>query len=208
MKKSRSHSLKLQKLPQQIQKGIWNVEFAPMKYGGPYEISIQGKNLIKIHNIMVGEVWVCSGQSNMHWPVRFCDNPDEEIKNARHPNIRIFSVIKKRLEWSPADDCKGLWEESSPKNIADFSGAAYFFGRELSKELGVAVGMIQSSWGGTPIETWMSEESIRSRPGLSYILDGWEKIMAEHPKPIMDYYETYVRMVRLRFYMHGAESIL
>lgn len=139
--------------------GKWLLKLDPMKAGGPFEMTIKGKNEIKLKNVLIGEVWVCSGQSNMEWPVKLCDNPDEEIKNAHYPNIRLITVPKKSTT-NPQDDFVGAWVECSPKTVADFSAVGYFFGRKLSNELNVPVGLINSSWGGSACESWINPEIV------------------------------------------------
>lgn len=151
--------------------GRWEMMLPATPAGGPYEMEIKGKNVIKISNILFGEVWICSGQSNMEWPVSKADNPEEEMRNADYPEIRLFTVPRK-ISPVPLDDIEsGEWVECSPETIGGFSAVAYFFGRELHKELNVPVGLIHDSWGGTNVETWTSVESLNSLPDFKPVLD-------------------------------------
>ncbi|RIJ47655.1 sialate O-acetylesterase [Maribellus luteus] len=147
--------------------GKWMIKLPAQNYGGPFTLRIKGENTITFDNVMIGEVWVCSGQSNMEWSLRNTNNAEEEIKTATHPNIRLFTVPK-RVEQSPKDDLEGgEWLECSPKTIPTFSAVAYLFGRELSDKLNVPIGLIHTSWGGTVAETWTSEQTIKNDPDLN-----------------------------------------
>jgi sialate O-acetylesterase len=109
--------------------------------------------------VLVGEVWLCSGQSNMGMTVNRCNNADQEIAAAKYPNIRLFTVGRNPAP-EPVDDVEGAWAACSPATVADFSAAAYFFGRKLHEELGVAVGLVNTSWGGSLCEAWTSREAL------------------------------------------------
>ena len=127
-------------------------------------------DVLKVKNILVGEVWVCSGQSNMEMGVGNCNHAQEEIAAADYPQIRLFTVPKQKAE-RPVADVPAAWSECSPKNISGygwggFSAAAYFFGRTLYKELNVPVGLIHTSWGGTPAQLWTSREALAVVPQL------------------------------------------
>ena len=144
--------------------GTWMVVLQPMQAGGPFEMVIEGKNTITLQNILVGDVWVCSGQSNMEWSVQNSDNPETEIAAAVHPEIRLFTVPK-NIQFMPADDIpSGEWSVCSPETIPGFSAVGYFFGREVHRETGVPVGLISSNWGGTNVETWTSREMSQTDP--------------------------------------------
>lgn len=137
--------------------GKWAVTFPTMKEGGPYDILIQGKNSSFIlENILIGDIWVCGGQSNMNWSVLNSKNHEEEIRNANYPMIRLLS-IPRNVELSPKVDVPETeWKICSPENISDFSAVGYFFGREIFKQTNVPVGLINSNWGGTVVEAWIS----------------------------------------------------
>lgn len=135
--------------------GKWLVKLAEMSAGGPHELVIKGKNEIKLTDILIGEVWIASGQSNMEWSVSNSNNPQQEIAEAKYPQIRLFHV-RKVPAVTPADEVvlDREWSACSPETIPGFSAVAYFFGREIHKELNVPVGLINTSWGGTAIEPW------------------------------------------------------
>ena len=144
--------------------GQWKAYLPSQNYGGPYTLTFTGNNKIELTNILIGEVWVCSGQSNMELPVTASLNADKEIKDAKFPNIRIFTVPKK-LSQLPLDDMEnGSWQECSPANIATFTAVGYYFGRELNKKLNIPIGLINSSYGGTLIEAWTSGDSMQNDP--------------------------------------------
>ena len=166
--------------------GRWIVRLHSLKAGGPLEITIDGKNTITLQNVTVGDVWVCSGQSNMAWPVKLAGNPEQEIAGARYPMIRLFTVEKKVAE-QPLEDTHGNWVECSPESVPGFSAVAYFFGRDLHKSLNVPIGLINTSWGGTPAEAWTSLPMLESDPDFKPILDRWEQIIANYPRAKEDY---------------------
>lgn len=140
----------------------WAVTLHTPAAGGPFEIHIKGYNEVVLHDILIGEVWVCSGQSNMEWSARLkFNNWEEEVKNANYPNIRLFSV-QHRTATSPQIDLVGRWVPCTPETMIDFSAVAYFFARKLQQEMNVPIGLINSSWGGTPAEAWIPEETIRN----------------------------------------------
>src|SRR6185369_18023749 len=138
-------------------------------------------NTLTIKNVLVGEVWVCSGQSNMEWPLINAGNGAEEVAKANHPEIRLFTVQKATSD-SPLDDVKGSWVVTTPDKVGQFSAVGYFFGRELQQRLKVPVGLIDSSWGGTPAEAWTSHESLLSSPELKPILDRYESSLHTLPE--------------------------
>lgn len=136
--------------------GSWMVRLRPEQVGGPHKLEVQGRNTIRLQNVLFGEVWICSGQSNMEWRVINSKNASEEIASADYPEIRLFTVTKD-MDTVPRRDIKGgTWQVSSPETVSDFSAVGYFFGRHLHQHLGVPVGLINASWGGTGIETWTS----------------------------------------------------
>ncbi len=130
--------------------GKWMVRLDPMKAGGPHEMGVGSATL---RNVMVGEVWICSGQSNMAMTVQRAANPEEEIAAAKHPKIRLFTVPRRPAD-APQRDVEGSWAECSPETVGGFSAVGYYFGRDLLKALDVPVGLIHTSWGGTAAELW------------------------------------------------------
>ncbi|GAA3584544.1 sialate O-acetylesterase [Snuella lapsa] len=147
--------------------GIWSLQLPTPEAGGPYTITITGHEVLELKNVLIGEVWFCSGQSNMEWtPLKGLDNAEQEIKAANYPKIRLFSVNKKKSEYKQ-DDSQGTWEFCQPETMKNFSSVAYFFGRELHNELEeVPIGLINSSWGGTPIEPWIAKEQLEAHSDL------------------------------------------
>lgn len=146
--------------------GKWAVKIKTPKAGGPYDLTIKGNNTIKLKDIMMGEVWVCSGQSNMQWPLSRANNAEAEIAAADHPDIRLFTVAR-HVSATPLDDCKGTWQKCSPKTVAGFSAVGYFFGRKLNKDLNIPIGLISTNWGGTPAESWTNAKTLLKMPDFA-----------------------------------------
>lgn len=144
--------------------GKWSVVLEPMTHGGPFAIKVKGiSEEIILDNILVGDVWVCSGQSNMEWNLKNSNNPEEEIANSSYPNIRLFTV-KRDLSYTVKEDFKSNeWLVCGPESAGEFSAVAYFFGRKLVRDLDVPIGLVHSSWGGTNIQTWTSWDKISER---------------------------------------------
>ena len=148
--------------------GRWKVQLSPMKAGGPYTMDISGKNKITLHDILMGDVWLCAGQSNMVHQMKLHSvyYPDE-IPNANYPAIRQFWVPNTTNLVSPQSDLPGgSWKWANPENVGDFSAVAYFFAKDLYQKYHVPIGIIDASWGGVPIESMMSEESLKSFPDI------------------------------------------
>ena len=156
--------------------GRWSATLKTPAAGGPFTITVKGVNTIVLDDVLSGEVWLCSGQSNMQMSVRSSNNSKEEIAAADYPRIRLFTVhCKTAVE--PVEDCIKVteWAPCSPKNVARFSAAAYFFGRRLHKDLGVPVGLINSSWGGTGIEAWTPWAFQKDDSVAVQIREQWDK---------------------------------
>lgn len=168
---------------------VWRVSLKPMKAGGPFEMRIAGKNRITLHNILIGDVWVCSGQSNMEWPVKYSANPDMEIRNGTHPKIRLFEVRKDGYP-DPLDDCMGQWQECTPHTVGDFSGVGYYFARSLRDSLDIPIGMIQAAWGGTSITPWTSRAALEANPDTRYVMEGWGPIIDAKPTEMILHYDA------------------
>lgn len=151
--------------------GTWSIAIDEMKAGGPYSIKINTKKEeVVFDDVLIGDVWICSGQSNMEWSLRNTNNAQEEIANADFPGIRLFDV-KHNIQFSPVDDLdqEGEWQLCNPMNIPGFSSVGYLFGRKLHQELDVPIGLISTNWGGTELETWMSKSAIEAVPGFEGI---------------------------------------
>ena len=146
--------------------GRSRADLAPLKAGGPFEMTIAGENTIKLGNILVGEVWIASGQSNMQLSVKQSDNPEQTAKESANPQIRLIT-IPRRATPEPQSDVDAKWQECGPASVPDFSAVAYFFGRDLQKQLKVPVGLISTNYGGTPAEAWTSHGGWSRSPRSS-----------------------------------------
>ncbi|MES2568534.1 MAG: sialate O-acetylesterase [Verrucomicrobiota bacterium] len=161
--------------------GRWSVKFDGLKAGTAGEMTIIGKNALTVKNVVVGEVWVCSGQSNMEFQVRSGLNPAEEKASANFPLVRMFTV-QKAARSEPQNDCVGKWEVCTPETVPGFSGVGYFFGRKLHEDLKFPIGLIHTSWGGTPAEFWTPKQVIEGDPDLRPMAESWEKVLSNYPK--------------------------
>ncbi len=154
--------------------GKWQVMLSAESAGGPYQLLVKGKNQIAIENILVGEVWICSGQSNMEMPINGwgkINNYEEEIIAANYPQIRHFKVPNIVSTTLKDDITGGDWKICSPATAGDFSATAYFFARRLYNQLKVPIGLINTSWGGTQSEAWTSKKAFEQSPELKYVAD-------------------------------------
>ncbi len=162
--------------------GRWTVLLPPMSHGGPYAMQVTcGDSTLQINNILVGDVWFCSGQSNMVWPVSKSNNAEQEIAAAIYPNIRSFNVGRS-IAFSPTTDVQGQWDVCSPETVGIFSAVAYFFAREVHRETGIPIGIVNASWGGTEIEPWISEPAFASLP--SHLTDHYSYTPETSPDSI------------------------
>ena len=150
--------------------GKWLVSLKPMPLGGPFTMTITaGDKKIEYKNVLVGDIWVCSGQSNMELPVAVCNNAQAEIAAANLPEIRLFTV-EKATSRTPVADVKGTWVVCSPETVGGFSAVGYYFGRELNKAGIKNIGLINTSWGGTPAEAWTTLDTLKSDADYAPIL--------------------------------------
>ncbi|MGO9893516.1 MAG: sialate O-acetylesterase [Bryobacteraceae bacterium] len=172
--------------------GKWAVWLKPLTAAGPLEMTVSTasavSNTVVVRDVLVGEVWLGSGQSNMEFPLSRAMRHEEEIAQAGYPTIHLFQV-KHAVAEQPADDVTGRWEVSTPESAAHFSAVEYFFGRHLHETLRVPVGLIESDWGGTPAQSWTSREALEADPALRFVLDGWDKILANYPAAKASYDE-------------------
>lgn len=147
----------------------------------PIEMRIQGSSGSRraVKDILVGEVWFCTGPSNIFWPVSRCDNAKQEIAAANYPAIRFFTVQRKAAD-TPQADCEGDWFACRPDTVDAVSGVGYFFSRKLHHDLDVPIGMLQSFWGGSRIEAWTSIEALEAQPELKPLLDWWASSFAQY----------------------------
>ncbi|MBI1337334.1 MAG: sialate O-acetylesterase [Phycisphaera sp.] len=139
--------------------GRWHAHIGPFEAGGPYTMTIEGKVSVTINDVLVGDVWLCSGQSNMQWTVGNSNNAQDEIDAADHPNIRLYSVPRKTAV-EPQQTVDAHWETCTPQSIPGFSAVAYYFGKSLHEKLHVPIGLVHSSWGGTVAQAWTSAEAL------------------------------------------------
>jgi len=152
--------------------GRWIVKLDAQKANAKGRaLTVSGENTITLRDVLVGEVWICSGQSNMEWPVSRAMNPKQEIENANHPLIRLFDVPGHTTSPVAKEKCPGQWQVCSPASVGRFSAVGYYFGRRLQKELNVPVGLVGSNWGGTRIEPWVSPAGFRSVSELKSTAD-------------------------------------
>jgi len=166
--------------------GTWSVTLKPMRAGGPYDMTISGRNTIKIKDVLVGEVWVASGQSNMEMLVVSSANFNKESAAADYPEIRHFTVTKRPIG-APTDLAFGQWVVCQPNTVGSFSGVGYFFARFLHQELNVPVGIINSSWGGTPAETWTPLAALKAEKINVGLVDQYEKTLPKYAEAKKEY---------------------
>ena len=157
-------------------KGNWSVALKANGAGGPFEMTIAGKNTIEYKNVLVGEVWVCSGQSNMEQSVNGSDKADQEsARSAPHnPMLRMFQVARTPFA-GPQTETSGKWVEADAKVVGNWTAVGYFFGRDLQTNLKIPVALIQSAWGGTRAEAWTSPEALAASPNYKNEIDGYLK---------------------------------
>ncbi|WP_316844959.1 sialate O-acetylesterase [Pedobacter psychrodurus] len=175
--------------------GNWKIKVATPGYGGPYTITISDGELLVLNNVLIGDVWICSGQSNMEMPLAGWGkilNYEKEIADAKYPNIRLLQAehITSDLPINDAKVVNSGWQECSPKYIAEFSSTAYFFAREVYEKTKIPIGLIHTSWGGTIAEAWTSAESLKKMADFSAAVD---KIRAQAKKPSTVSYEEKVQ---------------
>jgi sialate O-acetylesterase len=159
--------------------GKWMLKLDPEKAGGPYTLTATGKNKISYNNVLVGEVWICSGQSNMEMPIAGwgkINNYEQEIASANYPQIRHIKIPNK-ISGTPKEDIEsGEWKIANPQNAGDFTATGYFFARELYNQLKVPIGLINTSWGGTMVETWTSREAFQQSPEFKNMIAGMPSV--------------------------------
>jgi len=146
----------------------------------PAELVVTGKNKLTVAGVVVGEVWLASGQSNMEWPLKAVDRAADEVAAANFPLIRVFKVARAVSE-VPTDAMKGEWKLATPAFAGDFTAVGYFFARDVHRKVGVPVGIVDSSWGGTQIESWMSPAALASDPAFAIVGERWKKTLEDFP---------------------------
>ncbi len=155
--------------------GKWTVKLDPVPANAnPATISIKGSSAKELKNVLVGEVWICSGQSNMQWSVQSSWDADLEIASAKYPNLRLITVPNVGTQ-EPQSDFKGAWAECSPQNVGGFSAVGFFFGRVLHKTLDVPVGLINNAWGGSAAEAWVNRGELEKDPRFKLLMENTQK---------------------------------
>lgn len=160
--------------------GRWSVFLEPLAAGGPHELTVAGKNTLTIKDVLVGDVWIASGQSNMQWALRQANDPEKEIANSSHPKMRLFQVPMKTAP-TAQDDVEASWKVAGPESTPGFSAVGYFFARHLLQQTGIPQGVIQTAWGGTPAESWISYQAIAADPALISVFADWGDALAKFP---------------------------
>jgi sialate O-acetylesterase len=170
-------------------KGRWRATFEPLAAGGLMDIMVQGKNQVLIRDVQVGDVWLCSGQSNMEWRLADVRDADLEVPAANYPNIRLFTIGGEGRD-TPQEKLQGKWEKCTSQSAAEFSAVGYFFGRQLHQNLKVPIGLIDNSWGGSACEAWVPRDKLEANPLYQPMLAAYDEQIAEFNKlPGKDYAE-------------------
>ena len=159
--------------------GTWEVMLdAVQEYGGPHTLTVKGNNTVTFEDVLIGEVWVCSGQSNMQWSVNAANDADLERASAKYPQIRLISVPQVGTQ-EPQWNFNGSWQACTPETVGGFSAVGYLFGRQLHQTLGVPVGLINNAWGGSACEAWINREKLAGDGRFEKLLARWEQTEKE-----------------------------
>lgn len=181
--------------------GKWMVKLSPMSASGPFEMIVRGDNTVTFTNVMVGEVWVCSGQSNMEFRLENSQEAKSEIKKATNSDIRLFQ-IPKTISGKPRDDVDASWLVCYPNFADNFSAVAYYFGKTLNNQIDVPIGLIQSAYGGSKIEPWMTIEALKQVPSLNSAVEyveGSDQVHRGHIAEALKDLEIYLPMAKKAF---------
>ena len=171
--------------------GRWQATLPPLPVGGPYELSVSGTSTVVRRDILVGEVWLCSGQSNMDFFTRRSSTAAADLPRSANPRIRLLNLSpRKQGAETPQDTFDATWTTSTPATVGLFSGVGYYFGRELEEALQVPIGLINASWSGTAAETWISQPTLDADPEFKKAMKAWEKDLALYPQRMEDYRST------------------
>jgi sialate O-acetylesterase len=155
------------------EQGRWSVRLGPFAANSaPAKLTATGRDVVTVRNVLVGEVWLCSGQSNMNFPLKQAANAPSEIAGADYPLIRHF-VVDSAVSDRPLEMVGGEWQASSPDTAGSFTAVGYFFGRELFRKLGVPIGIMKATLGGSPIEAWLSEDALGAEPAFGVVAARW-----------------------------------
>jgi sialate O-acetylesterase len=172
--------------------GTWKVALKPMKEGGPYQLTVTAKNTLTVKDVLLGDVWLCSGQSNMEMGLYGATGGMQECKTANYPNIRVFTVGRCG-EITPQAECTGRWQSVTPQTAAGCYATAYFFAKELQSHVGVPIGLLQCAWSGSVAEGWMSRTALEANPELRPLMQKTDNTFASFTK---DYLEKYGPAIR------------
>ncbi|MEM1070695.1 MAG: sialate O-acetylesterase [Planctomycetota bacterium] len=159
--------------------GRFDIYLNPMAAGGPHEMVVKADETKTFTDVLVGEVWLCSGQSNMAWPVSSAYDPDLESLSAKFPNIRLISVPQVASQ-EPLNDFEGQWEACTPESVRSFSAVGYFFGRQLHQTLDVPIGLIDNAWGGSAAEAWVRRDVLEGEKTYDELIQQWDQNVANH----------------------------
>lgn len=166
--------------------GKWTVTLDPLPTGGPHTLTISGKNTLTLDDVLIGEVWICSGQSNMQWSLSLANDADLEIRAADYPKIRLIAVPNVGTQ-EPQSDFQGQWQVCSPDTVPGFSAVGYLFGRQLHETLHVPVGLINDAWGGSSCEGWINRERLAADERFEPLMKRWEELEARYPQDKAEY---------------------
>ncbi|WP_425398506.1 sialate O-acetylesterase [Aeoliella sp.] len=160
--------------------GKWQVALDPLSVGEPRSLVVESKDdRLEVTDVLVGDVWICSGQSNMEWSISRSRNRELEVLGEGNPNIRLLTVTGEGVQ-TPADDFDGAWEECKPGSLRDFSAVGYYFGKRLEQATGVPIGLIDNAWGGSACEAWIPNEKLAGKELYQPLLDRWAKVVEEN----------------------------
>jgi sialate O-acetylesterase len=164
--------------------GKWKIYLSPLKAGGPHKLVVKATNTVVIDDVLIGEVWMCSGQSNMQMTVNSSNHAEIEVASANYPQIRLM-IVPKAGSITAKDNINVEWKLCSPKSVGGFSATAYLFGRRLHNTLGVPIGLISNAWGGSAIEGWIPKD-VLAKNGHNELLSGWEEQLAGYSDEIFN----------------------
>jgi sialate O-acetylesterase len=153
--------------------GAWSVMLDPLEVGEPLSLTVKGKNEIKFGDVLVGEVWICSGQSNMQWSVNASNDPDLEKAAARHPKLRMINFPNIGVQEPIWTHPNHQWQVASPETVGNWSAVGYFFARQLQRTLDVPVGMINNAWGGSACEAWVNRDLLTKTASMRPLMERW-----------------------------------
>ena len=153
--------------------GSWSVMLDPMEVGDPLTLTVKGKNEIKFGDVLVGEVWICSGQSNMQWSVNSSNDADLERATAKHPKLRMINFPQIGTQEPIWTHPNSQWQTCTPESVGNWSAVGYFFGRQLQRTLDVPVGLINNAGGGSAAEAWVNRDLLTKTPSMQPLIEQW-----------------------------------